>query len=137
MLSGRCTLLLLVGLVLMECCYTTSWLPGYLSRTLPDFRFLRNPARVWNYDPVLILLLCCPYFLLCRTFDIRQKFLGIIFCPLCQDGIDHPQYFTGYHNQRLHLLKWISVSRRVVSMKFFKFLCMCCCRFPPPGTTSI
>ena len=104
--------------------YTPSWFTGFLSRTLSDFRCILEP------DKVLVLLilsvfLCSLGHYLSWSYDISQQFLRIICCPLRQDCKNHPQYFTSYHNQWLHLFQWIIFSRRIVHMEFFEFLRMC------------
>ena len=67
--SGRFTLYLQLVFLLMQhvLCFIVS---GFLSRTLLDFRFLWNPARVWNYNTFILVLLCCRYFLFLWVFYV-------------------------------------------------------------------
>ena len=91
-------------LLLTECPMHYIMVIRFLFQNPAQSQILLKSSKVWNDVPVFLFLLCYLYCLLCRTFDIRQKFLRIALYPLCQDGINHPQYFTGYHNQRkLHL----------------------------------
>ncbi len=80
----------LLVLLRMECCHTASWLSGYCSRTLLDFRFFWNPAGVWNYGSACMFTLCCLYNLLRRVLNVCQKFLRIILYTLRQDCVNYP-----------------------------------------------
>ena len=64
----------------------------------------------------------CLYIL--RIPDILQQFLRIIWFPCLQHRIDHTKDLTCNHDQRLHLLEWISRPRCVVSMDPFIFFSM-------------
>lgn len=77
--SGRSLLFQL--LVLLGCSVfpTPSEFTGFSSRTLLDFRTLRNPARPWISNAVY-LYLCC---LLIRSYYVTQHLLRIVFCPFC------------------------------------------------------
>ena len=63
---------------------------GFLSRTLPDFGIIRNPARLWNKQCHQNVLRCNRFFLF-RTSDVHQHLLRIIGCPFLQNRVDDPQ----------------------------------------------
>ena len=45
---GRITLFLYLLVIVLMQCLLHSIVIGFLSRTLPDFGIIRNPARLWN-----------------------------------------------------------------------------------------
>lgn len=98
-----------------------------------------NPARLWNHLHIsaIVCLCCCRFCLLLLSPDVPQHLGGIVFCPIPQDSEDNPKYFTGYHDQRLHLLERVFRSGCVIQVQFLEFRRMgnsrlCCLEQPIP-----
>lgn len=90
-----------VGLVGMQCFSYSIWFAGFLSRTLPDFRYFWNPARLWSLIHSIVLKLPVPAdsVLLYLPTSYSDHTLSLL-----SGLLYYPQYFADYHYQRLHLL---------------------------------
>ena len=94
---GRLPCLVFLVIVMMQH-LPYSIVTGFLSRILPNFGILRNPARLWNKFCCQNAL-CCSLFLLLRTSDVHQHLLRIIGCSILQNRVDDSQKLAGYDNQ--------------------------------------